>query len=70
MAKFFFLGLLIFFVGCSEDVLDSQILNDKPLSESSLLSREASKGKNFLSDGSVYEGELAWTPSWPWKKEI
>ena len=40
------------------DINLDEIQNTESTSEASVLSKAATQGKNFLEDGSVYEGEL------------
>ena len=54
--RIFFIALILL-VGC-ETQLEDPILEESKSSEGSLLSKAATKGKNILEDGSVYEGDL------------
>ena len=54
--RIFFIALILL-AGC-ETQLEDPILEESKSSEGSLLSKAATKGKNILEDGSVYEGDL------------
>lgn len=55
---FFMSSACMLIIGCSDEDSVVKFSDDSSLSESEVLSREAKRGNQTLSDGSVYEGEM------------